>query len=62
MLLKGIFLSELWQPFYSVERNHLCKFGREYQEEQFYEIILNDFLSGALPTRLFSGAEPFMQI
>ena len=74
MLLKRISYLELWQPFYSMERNHLCKFGREYQEEHFYEIILilgqwfrrrcllNDFLSGALATLLFSGAEPFMQI
>ena len=50
----------------------MCNFGREYQQEQFCEIILNlgqwfrrclfnDFLSGALVTRLYSGAEPFMQ-
>ena len=61
------------QPLCSVERNNLCNFGRGYQEEQFCEIILNlgqwfrrrcllkDFLSGALATLLFSGAEPFMQ-
>ena len=27
--------------FYSAERNHLCNFGRGYDEEQFCEIILN---------------------
>ena len=72
MLFKGISYLELWQPFCSAERNHLCNFGRGYQEEQICEIILNlgqwfmrcllkDFLSGALATLLFSGAEPFMQ-
>ena len=69
---KDISSLELWQPFCSAERNHVCNFGRGYQEEQFYEIILNlgqwfrrcllkDFLSGALLSLLFSGAEPFMQ-
>ena len=32
---------ELWHPFCSVERNHLCNFSRRYQEEQICEIILN---------------------
>ena len=32
---------ELWQPFCSAERNHLCNFGRGYQEEQFCEIYFN---------------------
>ena len=32
---------ELRRPFCSAERNHLCNFGREYQEEQFCEIVLN---------------------
>ena len=53
--------------------NHLCNFVRGYYEEQHCEIILNfdhrfrskcclkDFLSGALATLLFGGAEPFMQ-
>ena len=40
MLFKGISYLELWQPC-SAERNHLCKFDRGYQEEQFCEIILN---------------------
>ena len=58
MLFKGISYLELWQPFCSAERNRLCKFGRGYYEEQFFEIILNlgqwfrcrlkDFLSRAL--------------
>ena len=62
---------ELWQAFCSVERNHLCNFGRGSYEEQFCENILNldkwlrrkcfDFLSGALVALLFSGAEPFVQ-
>ena len=72
MPFEGISYLELWQPFCSAERNHLCNFGRGYQEKQFCEIILNlgqwfrrcllkDFLSGALTTLVFSGAEPFMQ-
>ena len=73
MPFKGIHYLELWQHFCSAERDHLCNFGRGYPEEQFCEIILNlgqlfrrrcrlkDFLSGALATLLFSGAEPFMQ-
>ena len=33
---------ELWLNFCSSERNHLCNFGRGYQEEQFCEFkILN---------------------
>ena len=72
MLFKGISYLELWQPFCSGERNILCNFGRGYQEEQICKIIFNlgqwfrrcllkDFLSGALTTILFGGAEPFMQ-
>ena len=30
---------ELWRPFHSAERNHLCQFGRGHYEEQFYEYI-----------------------
>ena len=56
-----------------MERNHLCNFGIECYKEQFCEIILNlgkwfrrrccltDFLSEALVSLLFGGAEPFMQ-
>ena len=72
MHFKDISYLELWRPFCSAEWNHLCNFGRGYYEEQFCEIILNlgqwfrrcclkDFLSGALATLLFGGAEPFMQ-
>ena len=31
---------ELWWPFCSAERNHLCNFNRGYPEEQVCEIIL----------------------
>ena len=41
MLFKDISYLELWQPFCHAEGNHLCNFGRGYQEEQFSEIILN---------------------
>ena len=71
MSLKDISYLELWWPFCSAERNHLCNFGKVYYEEQFCEIILNldqwfrrcllkRFLSGALVTILFSGAEPIV--
>ena len=73
MPFKGISYLELWQPFCSVEWNHLCNFGRGYYKEQFCEIILNsgqwfrrcrlkEFLSGALAALLLDGAEPFMQV
>ena len=65
MPFKGISYLELWQPFCSAKRNHLCNFGREYYEQQFCEIVLNfgqwfrrcllkDFLSGALAALLNS--------
>ena len=38
MRFKGI---SYLQPFFSVEQNHLCNFGRGYYMEQFCEIILN---------------------
>ena len=38
---KDISYLELWQPFYSVERNHLCNFSSKYQDVQFCENILN---------------------
>ena len=41
MSFKDMSYLELWQPLCSVERNHLCNFGRGYQEDQFCEIILN---------------------
>ena len=73
MLFKGISYLELWQPFCSMEGNHLCNFGRGYYEEQFCEIILNlgqwfrrrcrlkDFLSQGLVALLFDGAKPLKQ-
>ena len=60
MLFKDISYLELWQPFCSVDWNHLCIFCRRHHEEQSFEIILNldqwfrwkccfkVFLSGAL--------------
>ena len=38
MLFKYISYLELWRPFCSVERNHLCNFGRGLYEEQFFEL------------------------
>ena len=73
LLFKGISYFGIWQPFCSVECNHLWNFGRGYYEEQLCEIILNlgqwfrnrcclkEFLSGAQVVILFDGAEPFMQ-
>ena len=67
---KYISFLELWWPFCSVERNHLCNFKREHYEEQFCEFISNlgqwfrcrliYFLSGALAALVFDGAEPFI--
>ena len=41
MLLRDISYLELWQPLCSVERNHMCNFGRRHHKEQFCEIPLN---------------------
>ena len=41
MLFKDLSYLELWQPYCSVDRNHLCNFGRVHHEEQFCEIIQN---------------------
>ena len=70
--LKLFLIRSSGSPFVQPERNHLCFYGRGYQEEQFCKIILNlgqwfrrcrfkDFLFGALAALLFSGEEPFMQ-
>ena len=40
MLFKYIPYLELWQPFYSVDWNHLCNFERRHHEEQSRAIIL----------------------
>ena len=72
MTFKDISHLELWQPFCSTERNHLCIFGRGCYEEQFCEIILSlgkwfrrcrlkDFFIWALAALLFGGAEPFVE-
>ena len=37
MLFKDISYLEFWQPFCSVQRNHLCKYSRGYYEGQFCE-------------------------
>ena len=72
MYFKNSSNPELWPPFCSAERNHLCNFGRGHQKEQFCEIILNldqwfrmrchlkDFLSGGLAGLLFVRAEPYV--
>ena len=72
-LFKDISYLELWQPFFSLEQNHLCNFGRGYHEEQFCEIILNSehwfrrrciikiFLIWSSGNHLFSLAKPFVQ-
>ena len=41
MAFEVFYYQDSWQPFCSVEYNHLCNFGRGYYEEQFCEIILN---------------------
>ena len=41
MSFKDISYLELWQPFCYAKQNHLCNFGRGYQEKQFCEFILN---------------------
>ena len=73
MSFKDISYVELWWPFCLAEQNHLCNYGRRYQEKQFCEIILNldqwfrrkchfkDVLSRALAALLLSGAKPFVQ-
>ena len=40
MLFKGISYLELWQAFVQQSINHLCNFGKGY-EEQFCKTILN---------------------
>ena len=36
-MFKDISYLELWQPFCSMEWNHLCNYSRGYYEEQFCE-------------------------
>ena len=41
MPFKDISYLELCQPLISLDRYHLCNFGRMHHEEQFCEIIVN---------------------
>ena len=41
MSFKNISYLELWRPFFSVELNHLHKFGKGHYDEYFSELILN---------------------
>ena len=66
MHFKDISNLDLWLPFCSAERNHLCNFGRRHHEEQFCEIILN--LDPCSKTRcslkiflILSCGSPFVQ-
>ena len=73
MSFKDMSYLEFLQPLCSVERKHLCNFGRRHHKEQFCEIILNldqwfrrrcclrYFLAGALVALLISELEPFLQ-
>ena len=58
MPFKGITYLGLWQPFCSVERNHLCNFERGYPEDQFCKIILN-FGPGCIQARLTAKFKDF---
>ena len=40
MSFKNISYLELWRPFCSAEKNHLCNLGKGYYEERICEIIL----------------------
>ena len=73
MPFKDISYLELWQPFGSVEQNHLCNFGRGCNEEQFCKILnlgqwfrrrilsFKRFPLWTVAALLFDGAEPFMK-
>ena len=41
MLFKDISYLELWWPLCSLDKNHLCNFGRMHHDEQFCENIVN---------------------
>ena len=70
---KDISYLEPWQPFCSVQWNHMCYFGRWHYQKRFCEIILKldqwfrrrcclkTFLSRALAAPLFSRVESFVQ-
>ena len=58
MALNDISYLELWSPFCSAERYHLCNFGRGHHEEMTFK----GFLSGALGDLLFSGEGPLFYL
>ena len=65
-MFKDISYLELWQPFRSVEWNHLCNWGRRHHAEQFYENILNldQWFSRRFCLKIFliwSSGGPFIQ-
>ena len=57
MLFKDIFYLQLWQPFCSVEQNHLYNFGRGHYKKHLDQwnrrCCFKNFLSTALPALLF---------
>ena len=66
MHFKDISYLELWRPFYSAKRNHLCNFGRRHHEEQFCENILNldQWFKRRCRLKIFliwSSGSPFVQ-
>ena len=66
MSFKDIPYLELWQPFYSVDWNHLCNFERRHHEEQSCEINLNSDQWFRRKCRLkvfliWSSSSPFVQ-
>ena len=63
MLFKDISYLELWQPFCSAERNHLCNFGRGHYEEQFCKTISNlgQWFRSPLKDLIWSSGGPPVQ-
>ena len=63
MSFKYISSLELWRPFCSAERNHLCNYGRRYNEERFCKIILSldQWFRRGLLYLIWSFAGPFVQ-
>ena len=55
MSFKDISYLELWWPFFSAERNHLCNFGRGHHEQHSCEIILksNQWFSKRFCLKIF---------
>ena len=72
-MFKDISYLVVWRLLCSVERKHLCHFGKGHYEEHFCEIILNSdqwfrrcclkgFLSTALVALRLGRVEPFCAI